>query len=228
MEKMSNTKKWAKLALGILLILTYCLMFTAIKVHAKGGSYSINSATFDVQLEDNGDATVTESWQVNFSNGTFTRFYKDIYKNVKSIEQFDSIEFEGCWIDGIECERVSSMDREDYHYYIEEDRSNIRINWFKSRSGGDRYCEYKIRYRISNILKRTDNDNLIFCYRFIGKEFKENVSNAEINIATSNGQSPILRFSNEDYIANNIVKEPIHHQRLGYEIKNKRIQLIKK
>lgn len=48
-----------------------------IPIKAEAKDYSIDEADFYVDIQENGDAVVTEKWSLDF-DGQYSRFYKDI------------------------------------------------------------------------------------------------------------------------------------------------------
>lgn len=96
-------KKTKNILLSFILffILIY---FTHIQVYASDKEYDIKQATFDIYLTEDGNAKITENWSISFTKGDFTRFYKDIYKNLPKVENFDKIEIDSFLINGVLCE----------------------------------------------------------------------------------------------------------------------------
>ena len=64
-------------------VLLLAVMITPLNAFADDKQYQINSADFTIELETNGDAVITEQWQVQYVRGSFTRFYKDIFYAVE-------------------------------------------------------------------------------------------------------------------------------------------------
>ena len=93
-------------------------MMVGMSARAEEKEYDISSADFEVILNRDGSADVTEEWVVTYTEGEFTRFYKDIYKDVTKLEKYDDIQFNNFWINDISCdEAYDTSTREDYTYY---------------------------------------------------------------------------------------------------------------
>ena len=178
-----------------IVIFIYITTLSSNKVYADEKEYEIPSADFHVTLLKNGDALVTENWKVKYTKGNFTRFYKDIYKNVSAIEDFSNIEVKNCKINGKEVSEAKSMNREHNHYYIETTYDSYSINWFYEAS--NELVEYEITYLLSDIVK-TNNNKALFCYRFIGSNFEKRVENTYVEIFTPAATSIDLQYGNED------------------------------
>lgn len=189
----SNGEKTMKRMTEVLLITLIMLMNAVIYVNAADKVYYVDSADFYVKLEGNGDALIRETWKVTFEKGEFSRFYKDIYCDVTDLESFDRIEEVSCYINNIKAAKSNAMNRVDYHYYTEYiEPDTYRINWFLNTSKST--VTYEITYRLKNVVKQTDNNTALFCYRFIGLDFPKSVGKVYINIEIPNDSTPELRF----------------------------------
>ena len=60
--------------------------FTPLTAQADSKSYRTDEADFDIRFDRNGAATITESWTVTYTSGSFTRFSKDIYNPGNQLE----------------------------------------------------------------------------------------------------------------------------------------------
>ena len=65
-----------------LLLVILCIFMAPIFARAEEKDYSVPSANFEVEIDNDGKVHVTENWEVSFEEGNFTRFYKDIYTSV--------------------------------------------------------------------------------------------------------------------------------------------------
>lgn len=182
-------------------VILFCLIsiiitLLSINVNAEEKEYEIPNAEFYVTLLENGDAAITEVWTVEYQKGNFTRFYKDIYKNVSSIEEFSNFDIYNCRINGNEVIETNSMNREHNHFYIQNSIDTYSINWFYEAS--KETVEYEITYLLSDIVKETDNEKAIFCYRFIGVDFEKEVENTYVEIIMPDDTFIELRYGEED------------------------------
>lgn len=139
-------------------------------VSATDKEYNISNAVFTAELQENGDAIITEYWTVNYTKGDFTKFYKDIYTNLPILEQFDDIEVMSCLINGTDAIATNNTtERKENTYYFEKNSDTDTIHWFKPASN-ETIIHYEIKYKLTNVVKQVDN-NALFCYRFIGANF---------------------------------------------------------
>ena len=88
-----------------IVVLLIVLSLTSMTVYADTKQYVINTAEFDVELNEDGSADVTETWTVDYQSGEFSRFYKNIYMAVPIDEEYD-IEFNFVSVDGKSCDRI--------------------------------------------------------------------------------------------------------------------------
>jgi len=65
------------------------ICFDKVKVEIK--ECRIPEVLFYAKLNSAGSAMVNEYWTVEFQKGTFTRFYKDIYKEVSNVEKYRGV-----------------------------------------------------------------------------------------------------------------------------------------
>ena len=134
-----KSKKSARLS-RILILLILCITAASVIVpltaSAEEKSYRVDAADFDIILSENGDATVTETWTVTYTSGSFTRFYKDIFDPGNQLEYFPEINVIGAHINGTEATATDSIDRIDYHYFFEKSSEQMyTIHWFKRALG---------------------------------------------------------------------------------------------
>lgn len=183
----------------LVILLLPCMVF------ADDKEYSVEYAEFIADIQENGDAIITEKWTVDFKKGDFTRFYKDIYKMTTELEQFDDIEVIGATINGKDAEATWSIDRVDYHYFFEKNQSSDTdtIHWFLHAK--NETVRYEIQYVLKGVVKETDDDMALFCYRFIGKNFPVTVKTTSTTIIAPNNSPIDVRYSatNDYYTGRN-------------------------
>ena len=118
-----------------ILIAILCIVMMplgAFSVRAEEKEYSVPAADFEVEIKNDGTVHVTENWEVSYTRGDFTRFYKDIYRTVPTEETFnldeDSMKVS---IDGKECAPAyNTTDRENYTFFLEKALKNIPCTAF--------------------------------------------------------------------------------------------------
>ena len=175
--------KKSVIAILISIITFFVLVITnSIEVHAK--DYDVNQIIFDIDIKDNGDVNIKETWLVDYS-GEYSRFYKEFNtKRVKNIEEFN-IDFDNVYINGEKAKQIKSKPsdnkRVDNTYYIENTSLGKQINMYYNV----RYDEvvYEITYELEDVVKEIDGGDAIFCYRLVGDNFEESIGNIIINIA---------------------------------------------
>ena len=166
--------------MSICFLLILLLNSFTINVFAEEQKYKIESAKFYVTLNTDGSATVTETWILNYKQGKFTRFYKNIQTSLPMKESFD-IEINEVFVDGVACTETKDKTKiVDYTYLIEENYERIKYEIFIHSEKETR--EFKITYTLKNVVKFANHSYYMFQYRFLPKGFKENISKLDIEI----------------------------------------------
>lgn len=147
--------------------------------------YSIKSADFDIRMNEDGSAKVTEKWKVKYETGTATSFCKDIYKISKGNESFGIVYGFSVKIDGKRCKEGETNKKDDNTYTVENNSHTITISCFKSSSEVER--TYEISYVFKNVVK-TDGKDWYLIYRVIGENFKKEVWNITVRIYAPAGK----------------------------------------
>ena len=157
-------------------------MCITLNVRADYKEYWIHDAKFDIEFSENGDAVVTETWNIEF-HGDFTRFYKEFNtKDLDIIEKYNSLDVKNVKINGVDCEKAfNDRDREDYTYYLKPTNKGIQLEFYYGAH--NEYVEYQVTYTLKGVVKEVINGSAIFCYRLIGANFSKNVSDIEINLS---------------------------------------------
>ena len=191
--------------LFLITLVVLFVLLTDFSVKAEEKQYSVNEANFYVELQKNGDALITESWEVEYTKGSFTRFYKDIYKDVSEVEEFSGVQVISCKINGRDATETDYIDRVDYHYYFEDNADSYTIHWFYGAEGET--VTYEITYLLSDVVKETQGQVAMFCYRFVGVDFPKNIENTTTTIVLPEDADIDIRYSQADYedVTNNKV-----------------------
>jgi len=170
-----------------------CIFMMPITAFAEEKDYSIPSADFEVEIGNDGTVNVTEKWEVSYTSGDFTRFYKDIYRLVPEEEKF-SLD-EGSMkvsIDGKECAPVDNIiDREDYTFCLEKSENAYTVSCFLASSHMDR--EYQISYTINDAVKIVDGEYYLVTFRLIGADFPKTVGRVSACFTAPEGAAAEVR-----------------------------------
>lgn len=155
--------------------------------------YEINQADFNIEINNDGSAYITETWKVNYI-GSYSRFYKDIcWGSLNSDDYFKSINNLSVSIDGVPCSPTKDVDaRPEYTFSTESGDRGCTVSCYKSSINTTR--EYTISYQLKDIIKCVDNDYYLFVYRLIGANFDKKVYNITVNITAPNGCKLSERF----------------------------------
>lgn len=166
-----------KKKIKIILILIIAIIITP-NVSAK--SYSIEKAYFNADINPDGSSIITEDWTIKY-NGDYTRFYKDIYTAVPDIEKFDNFQVLEASINNNKIKETNDpSSRPNNTYSITENGDRIVIEWFKKAN--NETVNYKIKYKVENLVKETDEEEAVFMYRFIGYNFNDTIKDIRATI----------------------------------------------
>ena len=120
-----------KIVSALMICIGFILFATNAEVKAEEKVYTVESADFDVFLNEDGSAEVTEKWNVNFKKGDFTRFYISRLKDPTEMEKVSDIKFNYFKINGDKCSITEDMEgRPDGCYSILDDGKKVEYNWY--------------------------------------------------------------------------------------------------
>lgn len=164
----------------VCLIGSAAALFTfAEPVEAK--DYWIDSAVFDVQLNRDGSAEITEDWTLTFEGGTYSRYYKDVHTRVSEVESFSQLSVEEVQVDGVSCRETTDTEgRPEYHYSVIESGEDIELAAYFRFDQGSHHIVFK--YRLDDVVKNWGDEAAAFCYRYLGDEFDTNVRELELRV----------------------------------------------
>lgn len=169
--------------LFILAIMLLGLESEYFSVQAEAKEYTIKSIDYEVELQENGDARIFETWEVRYK-GEYSRLYRDFHVgDLNAVEAFTDIEINEVTIEDMICEYTEDLDaREDATYSLEDLGEDIRLSWYQYAE--DESVTYTVDYTLKDVVKETDNGQAAFCYRFLGKDFEKEVEEVSIWVNT--------------------------------------------
>lgn len=170
----------------ILIFVTLFIMFFncfSINAFAAEEKYSIDSVDFKIELNNDGSATVTESWTITYKEGVFSRFYKTIYLMLPDDEKFE-IEFKEVFVDGRQCVYTGNKSFDtDYTYATIENENRILYEIYAHSENRTR--NYVITYILHDVIKNVDDDGYVFKYRLLPNGFKKTIPEMNVSISLS-------------------------------------------
>lgn len=179
--------------LALALLICVCSLLVPVSAFAESKKYSIPSADFDVQVEKDGKVRVTENWTVSYESGSFTRFYKDIYKAVPAEEAF-SLDPRSMHvtIDGKVCKEVfQSIEREDYTYLLEEGTDSYTYSCYLRSEDVTR--KYQISYELNDAVKYVDHEYYLVVLRLIPANFSTHIDSVTATVTAPDGSTADIR-----------------------------------
>lgn len=159
------------------------ILLSSINIFASSSTnkqYIIKSADFKVQLLEYGDATITETWTVDFTTGNFSRFYVERSLGVPKEEKFSDIIYHSFTINGQKCIPNYSSNQVPSTYSVTTNNNFETYTWYVDSKNGD--VVFETQYTLQNVVKDTEDDYALFSYHFIDKNFKQKIQNLSIAI----------------------------------------------
>ncbi len=159
----------------VIIICMFLLLFLMIgnKSNAASGNLKLNSLNFDVEILENGDMKVTETWDIDIENTntlyktfkTDSNKYLDI-KDVTVVETTDGINK-----NFTETSKISYHVDEDYYYGLINNDGDFEIAWGVGLDDEDDRRTYEISYTVEGaVAKYTDYCELY--WQFVGEDFE--------------------------------------------------------
>ena len=172
-----------------LLICLLIMLSTVFPVNASEKKlHTIESAHFDVLLNEDGSADITETWVVTFVSGEFSRFRKEIYLKVTDLERFASVTNISVSIDGEQCEESETN---GFNCVTTDDTFIIYAN----KASENITRTYTFSYTLTDVVKKIDDNTSKFSYRFVGKNHTINIDELTITIT-----APFSGSFNTEYL----------------------------
>ena len=177
------------------------------KVSANTGD--IKTASFDIRMNLNGDAVVTEVYNVHYDKKQFITFHKDLYSNIgeeitatidsKEIPELDNGNEENIWdtlngewkwyaiydINRDITEKQGDSNEVDNEVDNGEDIEHY-IEW-NTYADSDSTVRYSVQYTIKNMCKRLENseDNIVTMeFMPLGENFNKTIDTLSIRVTT--------------------------------------------
>lgn len=148
----------------ILLIIILTFVFLYVALYGKTIDNEIDSAIFEVRLNDDGTAEITEAWMRPY--GTFERRIDnpegERFRHLKVLNASDNY-----WVRRFSDYYIITM------YYHSQERKE----------------PYKITYRLTGVFKEIKGDTSQFSFDFLGSEFPDRVGSMDIIIYLPEGTS---------------------------------------
>lgn len=143
-------------------------------VLAEEKEYTINNADFKVQLFENGDARVTETWKLDFTKGNFTRFYVERFLRLPEEEKFSDITYDYFKINGKECSLNNSDKRISFTYSVDTSSKYETYAWYMDAENEEMTFEtrYTLKDVFSGTLSTVEVSNTTSIFSGIGKIIK--------------------------------------------------------
>ena len=120
--------------------------------------FKITSVNYDVELKENGDATVIEHWYLEYRDVGNTFDKRFIPKYSKSLAKSTTLDNLRIYIDENICNEIKNTEyQEDYTYNVEENEKGYWISVFKSSSKNDK-IQITFVYTLKDLVKSVENE----------------------------------------------------------------------
>lgn len=173
------------------------------KVNANTGD--IKTASFDICMNLNGDAVVTEVYNVHYDKKQFITFHKDLYSNIgeeitatidsKEIPELDNGNEENIWdiLNGewkwyavYDINRDTTEKQGDSNEVDNGEDIEHYIEW-NTYADSNSTVRYSVQYTIKNMCKRLENseDNIVTMkFMPLGENFNKTIDTLYIRVTT--------------------------------------------
>lgn len=161
--------------LFILIVFIVCICITK-SVQAN----SINSINMDIYIDNNGTATVTETWNCSVNQGT--ECYHPYYNlgnskitNLKVSDETKTYTTLGSW------DTEGTLSEKAYKCGINKISNGVEICWGISKYSTHNYI---VKYDITNFVSQLDDCQMVY-WTLIPYDFSTTIGNIQINIHTN-------------------------------------------
>ena len=159
----------------IIYLLTLIVIFTTINVYAAGDIYSIN---MDIYLNQNGDANITERWDVKAYDGS------EWFKQIKNIDNIDinnyTVSMDGKPLTIKDWNVNENLEAKRGYYGINKIDNGLELCFGKYDYNRHTFT---ISYTMSNVIFNT-NDAQVFIGKIINEMPGHNFQNFNVTISS--------------------------------------------
>ena len=154
--------------------------FIALTFFSSVEANSIDSIFMDIAIDDNGNASVTETWKCNASQGT--EVYHPYYNLGKSKITDLSVSENGTEYNVLSSWKTSgSLSDKAYKCGINNISNGVELCWGISKYGSHNYI---VKYNISNFVSELTDSQMIY-WTLIPHNFSNTIGDASIKIHTN-------------------------------------------
>ena len=170
------TSKIRRYVIAILTAVIVFSVFVPCLTASADGNASVISVDFYVELLPDGNAKITEKWELSY-DGSFHRFRHGYYTDLPKVQQFDSIVAKEFRIDN----QTVPMDnsQRDMSGYVLTESKELQLCWYKYIDGTSTNT-YEATYLLKNVVKRVENSPVFSC-RFVGANFKMDIGEIRVH-----------------------------------------------
>ena len=186
------------------------------------GKDGISAMHAEAQIQLNGDLLVEETWTVSANKNSFESFQREYINPSNSAERYDEFQILEVYINDKLC-TPNSENTNEASYVINENKNKTTVTWKQSLGTGKFNC--KIKYKLTNIIKKTDKNKVIFTDEFINNNLSQKIRNVNI-IITSPKEVPmtITDFSGTMSLKENNTYIKLYHKDKSYQKNNTSIK----
>lgn len=153
----------------------------------EGKEYRVSSASFIIDINEDGSVQVTETWEVEYTKGSFNQWQKEIRDGIIPDEGFtlneESVKVR---VDGEPCEWTDDREgRPDQTYHVDEYMGDYLIECYKTSENVTR--EYEVSYILRDAVKIVgygEDGYNYFTYHLIGTDFPDKIGMVYVKVYT--------------------------------------------
>lgn len=175
----------------IVFFITIMILIMAFTIPVKANKYSgfrINSADYNITLNEDGSARVVENWHIEYFNNGNTFAERFILKKSDKIAERNTMEDLDVYIDEVICSEVKDEKyKEDYTYYVSENNKSYKIYTFLTSKENDKR-HITIAYTLKDLIKSVDDKYYYVNFDAFPITVDRKMENIEMTFRLYNGE----------------------------------------
>lgn len=173
-----------KMILKMISVFFFIISIVSVVTGCSTKEYNINEANFLINLDNEGNANITEKWVVTYK-GNYSRFYKENYYHKLPETEFYNFNYNYSKINNQTIDLISEI-KEDLNneFFIKSTIDGYQFEWYYKAK--DETVIYEVNYDLNDVVKELNGKKAIFINRLIGLEFEKEINKISIEITGDN------------------------------------------
>lgn len=168
---------------------TACIIFTIlllsafllpITVYGASSSYTVDKVDFNIELNSDGSALISEEWTLTVDENCRECFSRDIFVVDDNFERISGMSDLSVSLDGNNCSEENGDVLREGTYFYTESEGKYSVNWFVPNGGTHTFF---IRYMLDDAVKIYNNKAYFYC-RPVNEDSNLICRNVTVKIST--------------------------------------------